>query len=189
MERLTTRDLAARTHLAPQTILNYVKEGTITPINISPDGRYYFDMSVADELITRTLLKKYPNHTAIVVLYTDEDSMKTFENTYTNYLNEEGILRIDNLTEKVSEVRERVEGNALHDRLILMLREIQYMGMYRCLTDTLEYYEKRLPTMYTDLQLQKMHCRLVLREMVQLMGRHSYSTQVILMTETSQQSH
>ena len=26
MERLTTRDLAARTHLAPQTILNYVKE-------------------------------------------------------------------------------------------------------------------------------------------------------------------
>lgn len=117
MERLTTRDLAARTHLAPQTILNYVKEGTITPINISPDGRYYFDMSVADELITRTLLKKYPNHTAIVVLYTDEDSMKTFENTYTNYLNEEGILRIDNLTEKVSEVRERVEGNALHDRL------------------------------------------------------------------------
>lgn len=63
------------------------------------------------------------------------------------------------------------------------------MGMYRCLTDTLEYYEKRLPTMYTDLQLQKMHCRLVLREMVQLMGRHSYSTQVILMTETSQQSH
>lgn len=29
MERLTTRDLAARTHLAPQTILNYVKEGTI----------------------------------------------------------------------------------------------------------------------------------------------------------------
>lgn len=37
--------------------------------------------------------------------------------TYTNYLNEEGILRIDNLTEKVSEVRERVEGNALHDRL------------------------------------------------------------------------
>lgn len=86
-----------------------MKEGTITPINISPDGRYYFDMSVADELITRTLLKKYPNHTAIVVLYTDEDSMKTFENTYTNYLNEEGILRIDNLTEKVSEVRERVE--------------------------------------------------------------------------------
>ena len=63
------------------------------------------------------------------------------------------------------------------------------MGMYRCLMDTLEYYEKRLPTMYTDLQLQKMHCRLVLREMVQLMGRHSYSTQVILMPKTSQQSH
>ena len=63
------------------------------------------------------------------------------------------------------------------------------MGMYRCLTDTLEYYEKRLPTMYTDLQLQKMHSRLVLREMVQLMGRHSYSTQVILMPKISQQSH
>lgn len=117
MERLTTRDLAARTHLAPQTISNYVKEGIITPIDISPDGRYYFDMSVADDLITRNLLKKYSNHTAIVVLYTDEDSMKTFENTYNNYLVEEGILRIDNLTEKVSEVRERVEANALHDRL------------------------------------------------------------------------
>ena len=77
----------------------------------------YLICQLRNELITRTLLKKYPNHTAIVVLYTDEDSMKTFENTYTNYLNEEGILRIDNLTEKVSEVRERVEGNALHDRL------------------------------------------------------------------------
>ena len=58
MERLTTRDLAVRTHLAPQTILNYVKEGIITPTNISPDERYYFDMSVADEVIIRTLLKK-----------------------------------------------------------------------------------------------------------------------------------
>lgn len=120
MERLTTRDLAARTHLAPQTILNYVKDGTITPTDTSPDGRYYFEMSVADELITRSLLKKYPKHTAIVVLYTDEDSMKTFENTYNTYLENEGILRIDNLTEKVSEVRKNIEGNALRDRLFCM---------------------------------------------------------------------
>lgn len=87
---------------------------------LSWHGRYYFDMSVADDLITRNLLKKYPNHTAVVVLYTDEDSMKTFESIYNNYLNEEGILRIDNLTEKVSEVRESIEGNALHDRFFCL---------------------------------------------------------------------
>ena len=86
MERLTTRDLAARTHLAPQTILNYVKEGIVSPIDVLPDGRCYFDVSVADELITRNLLKKYPNHTAVVVLYNDEDSMKKFETTYDSYL-------------------------------------------------------------------------------------------------------
>lgn len=120
MERLTTRDLAARTHLAPQTILNYVKEGLITPIDTSPDGRYYFEMSVADDLITRNLLKKYPNHTAVVILYKNEDSMKAFENTYNNYLKNEGILRIDNLAETVTKVRESIEKNALYDRVFCM---------------------------------------------------------------------
>lgn len=117
MERLTTRDLAARTHLAPQTILNYVKEGIVSPIDVLPDGRCYFDVSVADELITRNLLKKYPNHTAVVVLYNDEDSMKKFETTYDSYLKKEGKVRIDNLTDTVAEVRERIEKNAMHDRL------------------------------------------------------------------------
>ena len=39
MERLTTRDLAARTHLSPQTILNYVKDGKIEPIDTTPAGK------------------------------------------------------------------------------------------------------------------------------------------------------
>lgn len=120
MERLTTRDLAARTHLAPQTILNYVKKGIITPIDISPDGRYYFEMSVADDLITRNLLEKYPNHIAVVVLYKDEDSLKAFEEIYNNYLQSEGILRIDNLAEKVTQVREIIEKHALYDRVFCM---------------------------------------------------------------------
>lgn len=112
MERLTTRDLAARTHLSPQTILNYVKDGKIEPIDVTPDGKFYFSMSVADDLITRNLLKKYPNHTAVVVLYVDEDRMNHFENLYNNYLETNGTLRVDNLVEKVAEVREHFEESS-----------------------------------------------------------------------------
>lgn len=130
MERLTTRDLAARTHLSPQTILNYVKDGKIEPIDITPDGKFYFNMSVADALITRNLLKKYPNHTAVVVLYVDEDRMKRFENIYNKSLETAGILRVDNLVEKVAEVRERIEGNSSRDKIFNIYIYFEIMEKY-----------------------------------------------------------
>lgn len=115
----TTQEIAESANLSKQTVLNYVKDGVITPAMQLAHGQCYFDEATVVTLMTLSCAKDYNGNTLVICFGTDEEQA-SFEETYSNYLEEHEIERVDNLAEFLAECREVPKSNKLHKRLCMI---------------------------------------------------------------------
>lgn len=115
----TTQDTAEAANFSKQTVLNYVKNGVITPVMHLANGQCYFDESTVVTLMTLSCAKDYKDNT-LAVCFGNEEECRAFEEEYNGYLNKHGIQRVDNLTEYLMKCREVPKSNKLHRRLCMI---------------------------------------------------------------------
>ena len=70
-------------------------------------------------LMTLSCAKDYKDNT-LVICFGDEEERIAFEEAYNNYLSEQEIQRVDNLTEFLMGCREVPKSNTLHKRLCMI---------------------------------------------------------------------
>lgn len=115
----TTQEIAEAANFSKQTVLNYVKDGVITPSIQLANGQCYFDEAAVVTLMTVSCAKDYKNNTLAVCFGNDEECVN-FEEGYNSYLKEQGIQRVDNLTEYLMKCREAARSDKMHKRLYMI---------------------------------------------------------------------
>lgn len=115
----TTQEIAESANLSKQTVLNYVKDGVITPAMQLAHGQCYFDEATVVTLMTISCAKDYRNNT-LAVCFGNEEDCASFEETYNRFLKEQGIPRVDNLTKYLMDCREISKSNEGHKRLCMI---------------------------------------------------------------------
>ena len=115
----TTQETAEAANFSKQTVLNYVKDGVIMPAMQLANGQCYFDETTVVTLMTLSCAKDYRNNT-LAVCFGNKEECTAFEEAYNRSLNEQGISRVDNLTEYLMDCRRIPKSNKLHKRLCMM---------------------------------------------------------------------
>lgn len=107
----TTNQLAEVTGLAPQTILNYTKEGIIREdeVEITPDGRHYYKEELACRLILKKVSNQLRNGTLTIYFGESEEAIETFRAGYDLILREKGLFHVDDVCEYFEKLRKDIQ--------------------------------------------------------------------------------
>ena len=115
----TTQETAEAANFSKQTVLNYVKDGIITPALQMANGQCYFDEKTVVTLMTLSCAKDYKDNT-LTVCFGNREKCTAFEDAYNTYLGERGIPRVDNLTKCLMKWREIPKSDKLSKRLCMI---------------------------------------------------------------------
>ena len=115
----TTQETAEAANFSKQTVLNYVKDGIITPALQMANGQCYFDEKTVVTLMTLSCAKDYRDNT-LTVCFGNREECTSFEDAYNTYLSERGIPRVDNLTKCLMKWREIPKSDKLSKRLCMI---------------------------------------------------------------------
>lgn len=115
----TTQETAEAANFSKQTVLNYVKDGVITPALQMANGQCYFDEKTVVTLMTLSCAKDYRDNT-LTVCFGNREECTSFEDAYNAYLSERGIPRVDNLTKCLMKWREIPKSDKLSKRLCMI---------------------------------------------------------------------
>ena len=115
----TTQETAEAANFSKQTVLNYVKDGVITPALQMANGQCYFDEKTVVTLMTLSCAKDYRDNT-LTVCFGNREECTSFEDAYNTYLSERGIPRVDNLTKCLMKWREIPKSDKLSKRLCMI---------------------------------------------------------------------
>lgn len=128
---MTTNQLAEATNLAPQTLLNYVKEGIIKPDQVTPDGRYYFN----EELVPRLLLRKssimLKNATLIVIINNEEERLNDYAEKIRYVMEKTKGVYVGDLLQLVGEYKSIVQEDADCQRAFMKLLVKEIKDLYQ----------------------------------------------------------
>lgn len=116
---LTTQEVADATNLAKQTILNYMRNGLITPQLTLPNGQCFFHEDVIVTLLVLSLSKEYKDNVLAVCLGYSEDC-KEFKEAYDRYIKEHKITRIDDIGAYLLDRRDKIKSEMMCERLYVM---------------------------------------------------------------------
>lgn len=120
---LTAQQVADAANVSKQTVLNYAKEGIITPSLTLPSGQNYFDEKEIIIICELSLGRLY-NDNLLVVIFGSESECRLLEKQYMYRMQDKNMQRIDNFIEYVQSYREVVRKGIKHN-ILLRLESIE----------------------------------------------------------------
>lgn len=115
---LSAQETAEAAGVAKQTVLNYMKDGRITPSLELPSGQCFFDEDAVVTLLVLSFSKEYKDNT-LAVCIGGSDACQSFSEEYDSYLKNRGIPRVDNLAGYLTDCRKRLRLNKPSQRLYI----------------------------------------------------------------------
>lgn len=118
---LNTNQLAKATNLAAQTIYTYVKDGTITPTQVGPNGGYFFSEDIVCELLLRQAAPKMKNSILTIKFAKDTEDFEKFEEAFDEAIAKTSSIRVDDISAYIKHLQERTQVDYMYNRVFLAL--------------------------------------------------------------------